>query len=86
MTGPTPTASFSRRLTPIYGVTHPGHTYTFTQHPNGTTDIDVVIVREGKNLMGLLLGLVVGTIGKGVLKKAFKIRSRLLIRNGRAGR
>ena len=41
-----------------------GHTYTFTQHPNGTTDIDVVIVREGKNLMGLLLGLVVGPSAK----------------------
>jgi hypothetical protein len=26
-----------------------GHTYTFTRQPNGTTDIDVVIVREGKN-------------------------------------
>jgi hypothetical protein len=27
-----------------------GHTYTFTRQPNGTTDIDVIIVREGKNL------------------------------------
>ena len=64
-----------------------GHTYTFTQHPNGTTDIDVVIVREGKNLMGLLLGLVVGTIGKGVLEKAFKNSVEAIeIRNGRAGR
>jgi hypothetical protein len=64
-----------------------GHTYTFTQHPNGTTDIDVVIVREGKNLMGLLLGLVVGTIGKGVLKKAFKNSVEAIeIRNGRASR
>ena len=49
-----------------------GHTYTFTRHPNGTTDIDVVVVREGKNVKGWLLGLVVGTIGKGVLKKAFE--------------
>jgi hypothetical protein len=31
----------------------------------------VVVVREGKNLKGWLLGLVVGTIGKGVLEKAF---------------
>jgi hypothetical protein len=29
-----------------------GHTYTFTRRPNGTTDIDVVVVREGKNLKG----------------------------------
>jgi hypothetical protein len=35
------------------------------------TDIDVVVVREGKNLKGWLLGFVVGTIGKGVLEKAF---------------
>jgi hypothetical protein len=49
-----------------------GHTYTFSRHPNGTTDIDVVIVRDGKNLKGRVLGFVVGTIGKGVLEKAFK--------------
>ena len=49
-----------------------GHTYTFTRQPNGTTDIDVVVVRDGKNLKGRLLGFVVGTIGKGVLEKAFK--------------
>ena len=48
-----------------------GHNYTFTRKPNGTTDIDVVVVREGKNLKGWLLGLVVGTIGKSVLEKAF---------------
>jgi hypothetical protein len=48
-----------------------GHTYTFTRRPDGTTDIDLVVVRDGKNLKGRLLGLVVGTIGKGVLEKAF---------------
>jgi hypothetical protein len=48
------------------------HTYTFKHHPNGTTDIDVTVVREGKNLKGWLLGLVLGTIGKGVLEKAFE--------------
>ena len=48
-----------------------GHTYNFTRRPNGTTDIDVVVVREGKNLKGWTLGLVLGTIGKGVLEKAF---------------
>jgi hypothetical protein len=48
-----------------------GHTYNFTRRPDGTTDIDVVVVRDGKNLKGRLLGLVVGTIGKGVLEKAF---------------
>ena len=48
-----------------------GHTYNFTSHPDGTTDIDVDIVREGKNLKGRLLGLVLRTIGKGVLERAF---------------
>jgi hypothetical protein len=49
-----------------------GHTYTFTRNPDGTTDIDVVVVREGKNLKGWLLGLVLGTIGRRVLEKAFE--------------
>ena len=47
------------------------HTYNFTRRPDGKTDIDVVVVRDGKNLKGWLLGLVVGTIGKGVLERAF---------------
>jgi hypothetical protein len=49
-----------------------GHTYTFKRQPNGTTDIDVVVVREGKNLKGRMLGFVLGTVGKGVLEKAFE--------------
>ena len=48
-----------------------GHTYNFTRRPDGLTDIDVVIVRDGKTLKGRLLGLVVGTVGKSVLEKAF---------------
>ena len=47
------------------------HTYNFRRRSDGKTDIDVVVVRDGKNLKGWLLGLVVGTIGKGVLEKAF---------------
>jgi hypothetical protein len=42
------------------------------RQPNGRTDINVVVVREGKNLKGRLLGFVVGTIGKGVLERAFE--------------
>ena len=49
-----------------------GHTYTFTRQPDGTTDIDVVVVREGKNLKGRVLGFVLGTVGRGVLEKAFE--------------
>jgi hypothetical protein len=48
-----------------------GHTYTFTRRSDGTTDIDVVVVRDGKNLKGRLLGLVLRTIGKSVLERAF---------------
>ena len=49
-----------------------GYVYTFPRQPNGTIDIDVVIVREGKNLKGKVLGLVLGTVGRSVLKKAFE--------------
>ena len=60
-----------------------GHTYTFTRQPDGTTDIDVVVIREGKNLKGQLLGLVLGTIGKGVLPRAFSSSVKAIeVRNG----
>ena len=49
-----------------------GHTYAFTRRPDGTTDIDVVVVREGKNFKGWVLGLVLGTVGRRVLEKAFE--------------
>jgi hypothetical protein len=48
-----------------------GHVYTFTRNPDGTTDLDAIVVRDGKNLKGRVLGAVVGTIGKGHLSKAF---------------
>ena len=48
-----------------------GHTYDFTRKPDGTTDIDYVVVREGKNLKGRFLGLVLGSVGKSRLEKAF---------------
>ena len=47
------------------------HTYAFKRLPDGTTDINVVVIREGKNLKGWLLGFVLGTIGRSVLEKAF---------------
>jgi hypothetical protein len=46
-----------------------GHTYTFTQQPDGTTDVDAVVVREGKNFKGRALGLLLGIVGKRVLGK-----------------
>jgi len=48
-----------------------GYTYIFTRQPNGITDIDMVVVRDGKNFKGRVLGFVLSTIGKGVLEKAF---------------
>jgi hypothetical protein len=42
-----------------------GHTYTFTRQPNGTTDVDVVVVRESKNFKGRVLGMLLGTLAKG---------------------
>ena len=47
-----------------------GHTYTFTRQPDGTTEVDVVVVREGKTLKGRALGAVLTIFGKRVLAKA----------------
>jgi hypothetical protein len=47
-----------------------GHTYTLTPRPGGITDVDVVVVREGKNLKGQLLEILVAVGGKRVLAKA----------------
>ena len=63
-----------------------GHTYTFTRQQNGLTEIDLVVVRQGKNLKGRVLGLVLRTIGKSVLKRAFENSVRAIeARNGDAG-
>ena len=48
------------------------HTYTLERNPDGTTDVDYVVVREGKNLKGRVLGLVIGSVGKGRLEGAFE--------------
>ena len=47
-----------------------GHTYAFTRQPDGSTAVDVVVVREGKNLRGRVLGVLLGTVGRRVLRKA----------------
>lgn len=48
-----------------------GHTYRFTRRPDGMTEIDVTVVRDGKNFKGWVLGLVLGTVGRNVLENAF---------------
>ena len=49
-----------------------GHTYTFKRRPDGRTDIDVAVVREGKNIRGWILGFLLRTVGSGVLARAFE--------------
>ena len=41
------------------------------RNDDGTTDIEYVVVREGKNLKGRFLGIVLGSVGKGRLESAF---------------
>ncbi|MEU4191849.1 hypothetical protein AB0E69_08125 [Kribbella sp. NPDC026611] len=48
-----------------------GHTYTFNQLPDGRTQINAVVVRDGKNLKGRLLAVALGLVGKAFLGKAF---------------
>jgi hypothetical protein len=47
-------------------------TYTLAPKSDGTTDVDVVIVREGKNLKGHGLALALGAGGKRLLAKNFE--------------
>src|ERR1044071_3525939 len=47
-----------------------GHTYTLTPRSDGTTDVDVVVVREGKNIKGKLFEVLLTAGGKSVLRKA----------------
>jgi hypothetical protein len=47
-----------------------GHTYTFAPQPDGRTSLDVVTVREGKNLKGRLFEFLVRVGGSRVLGKA----------------
>ena len=64
----------------------PSHTYTLKGQPDGTTDVDYVVVREGKNLKGRFLGIVLGTVGKGRLESAFeKFVKAIEARNDGAG-
>src|SRR5580658_5266580 len=48
------------------------YTYTFTRRANGTTDIDVHVAREGKNLKGGALGFLLRTFGRRILKRGFE--------------
>jgi hypothetical protein len=63
-----------------------GHTYTFKRLPDGATEVDAVVVREGKNLKGRMLGAVLAVAGRRVLGKELKKTVRAIeARNGSAG-
>jgi hypothetical protein len=71
MTGPTPITSSSRPPTRTRGLTAQA-TYTLKRQSDGTTDIDYQVIRDGKNLKGRFLGVVLGTVGKGRSEGAFE--------------
>ena len=48
-----------------------GHVWELSPRADGTTDVDYTVIREGKNLRGRFLGIVLGTVGRSVLTKAF---------------
>jgi hypothetical protein len=49
-----------------------GHTYTFTRNLDGTTDVSLVSVRDGKNFKGRFFAVVFAVVGKRVLGLAFE--------------
>jgi hypothetical protein len=49
-----------------------GHTYNLTPQPDGSTEVELISVREGKNFKGRFLEFILGTVGKGKIKGAFE--------------
>jgi hypothetical protein len=47
-----------------------GYTYTFTRQPDGTTDVDYFVVREGKSFRGQILRVVRRSGGRRSLREA----------------
>jgi hypothetical protein len=61
------------------------HIYTLTPQPDGTTEVDLVSVRDGKNFKGRAIGVVLSTVGKSKLKNAFEASVKAIeARNGTA--
>jgi hypothetical protein len=46
-----------------------GHTYTFTPHPGGRTEIDAVVVRNGKTFAGRVFAAMAALVGPFVLRR-----------------
>ena len=55
-----------------------GYTYTLTPQPDGTTGVDYVVVREGKNLKGQVLRLVLRSGTKRSLREALETTVRAI--------
>ncbi len=49
-----------------------GYVYTLSPRPDGTTNVDVVIVREGKNFKGRVLAAVLGTDRQGRITEGIR--------------
>ena len=41
-----------------------GYVYTLTRRPDGLTDVDEVVVRDGKTVKGRLIGFAIGTVSR----------------------
>jgi hypothetical protein len=62
------------------------HTYSLRTRPDGKTDVDVVVVRHGKNVKGHILTAAFIVIGKRFVGKAFSNTIKAIeVRNDRAG-
>jgi len=49
-----------------------GHTYTLTRREDGTTGIDVVVVREAKNFKGKVIELLLPLVGTRLFRGQFE--------------
>lgn len=49
-----------------------GHTYRLTRRSDGTTEVDVTVVREGKNLKGRVISALLGAVGTRLLNRRFE--------------
>jgi hypothetical protein len=61
-----------------------GHTYTLTRNPDGTTDVDAVVVRDGKGLRGRAVEALLGVAGARVLGKGLEQTVRAIERRAAA--
>jgi hypothetical protein len=62
-----------------------GHTYTLTPQADGITSVDVVVVREGKNLKGRLIAGLLTVVGARALAKGLEQTVRAIETRNNAG-